>query len=178
MAGDEQHIGVKVRYFGVSSLDNNVAARGAGNGKSNLGLGTAAFGVVDRVPAALAGTFAVGDWVGVTTVRSNCGSCNHCVRGRDNLCATVQGEKKFGGGSYYSQYINAEPQWVFPVPRSIPEQSIVPLLNEGAIIYSALRRYARPGDSVGIVGAGSLGQLAVAFSQALGYKTTLIASKQ
>jgi hypothetical protein len=29
VAGDEQHIGVKVRYFGVSSLDNNVAGRGS-----------------------------------------------------------------------------------------------------------------------------------------------------
>jgi propanol-preferring alcohol dehydrogenase len=126
----------------------------------------------------LAGSFTVGDWVGVTTVRSNCGNCNYCVRGRENLCNVVEGGKKFGGVSYYSSYINVEPQWVFPVPKSIPEQSIVPLLNEGAVIYSALRRYARPGDSIGVIGAGSLGQLAVAFSRALGYKTTLVATKQ
>lgn len=133
---------------------------------------------MDKVPAGLAGSFAVGDWVGVTTVRTNCGSCKLCVRGRDNLCNGVEGGNKFGGVSYYSSYINAEPQWVFPVPRSIPEQSIVPLLNEGAVIYSALRRYARPGDSIGVIGAGSLGQLAVAFSRALGYKTTLVATKE
>jgi len=52
------------------------------------------------------------------------------------------------------------------------------LLSYGVLAYSALARYARPGDSVGVIGAGTFGQIAVAYSRALGYKTTLIASKE
>lgn len=69
-------------------------------------------------------------------------------------------------------------KWLFNVPRSIPEVSIVPLLSEGVLAYSALKSYARPGDSIGVIGAGSFGQLAVAYAKALGYNVTLIASKE
>lgn len=41
-----------------------------------------------------------------------------------------------------------------------------------------MRRYARAGDEVGIIGAGSFGQISVAYAKALGYKTTLVATKK
>ena len=91
---------------------------------------------------------------------------------------STNGSEKFERVSYYTSHLSANPAWLFSVPRSIPEASVVPLLNEGVLAYSALKRYARPGDSIGVIGGGSLGQLAVAYARALGYNTTLIASKE
>ena len=44
----------------------------------------------------------VGDLVGLGFIRDNCGKCNICWTGNDNICQSVGGEKlipipKFGG---------------------------------------------------------------------------------
>jgi alcohol dehydrogenase, propanol-preferring len=63
-------------------------------------------------------TRAVGDRGGIPWLYSNCGQCNCCLRGLENLCENAQftGYSVDGG---FAEYMVANESYVDPVPEGV-----------------------------------------------------------
>jgi len=127
----------------------------------------------------------VGDNVGVGAQIFSCLECKPCKTDNENYCPEQvdtynakypNGDIAHGG---YSTAIRAHERFVFPIPDGIPLDAAAPLFCAGATVFSPLKRHgAGPGKSVGIVGIGGLGHLAVQFAKALGSEKVVAFSHQ
>jgi D-arabinose 1-dehydrogenase-like Zn-dependent alcohol dehydrogenase len=89
-------------------------------------------------------------------------------------CATrhVTGISRDGG---YAEYLVARAEAVARVPDTLEATEIGPLLCAGITTFNALRNSgARPGDTVGILGIGGLGHLAIQYASKLGFRTVAL----
>lgn len=115
--------------------------------------------------------FAPGQRVGVGWQRDSCGSCSWCAEGEEELCpanqATCMGH--FGG---FADRIRVSSRFAVPIPDTLDSETAAPLLCGGITVYSPLRRHARPGSRVGVIGIGGLGHLALQFARAMGCEVT------
>jgi propanol-preferring alcohol dehydrogenase len=111
-------------------------------------------GVVDAVgPGAT--RFAPGARVGVAWLRSTCGRCRHCARGRENLCV----ESSYTGWTHHGGFAAmacAPEAWAYAIPDAFGDADAAPLLCAGIIGYRALRRCRiEPGGALALYGFGS-----------------------
>jgi propanol-preferring alcohol dehydrogenase len=105
--------------------------------------------------------WAIGDRAGVPWLYRACGVCGHCERGEENLCAEAAftGFDVDGG---YAEYMIAEASFALPLPTTLDEISIAPLLCAGIIGYRSLRQAdLKPGERLGLVGFGASAHLAI-----------------
>jgi propanol-preferring alcohol dehydrogenase len=97
--------------------------------------------------------FRKGERVGVPWLGATCGSCHHCVAGRENLCdhARFTGYHLDGG---FADYTVADHRFCFPLPEGYPDLQVAPLLCAGLIGYRSL---VMAGDvrRLGIYGFGA-----------------------
>ena len=114
---------------------------------------------------------AVGDRGAIGTQRSNCGACGNCHGGAENVCKditkTYAGPNKDKGG--FASHIRYPTDWVFKSPPALDSKYVGPLMCAGITTYSPLKRHAKAGDRVGVIGIGGLGHLALQFGKAMGY---------
>ena len=121
--------------------------------------------------------------VGVGPDVSTCLNCKQCKTGDTQYCRKsvdcYQGVHKESGvrthGGFAEKMI-VDSRWAFPIPDGLDSASAAPLLCAGITVYSPLKRFAKSGQSVGIVGVGGLGHMALQFSSALGHKVTAIST--
>ncbi|MEU4829105.1 NAD(P)-dependent alcohol dehydrogenase [Streptosporangium sp. NPDC023615] len=169
----DEDVAVRIDYCGVCSSDIS-AIRHASDlplvpGHEMVGEVTA---VGDRVTR-----FAVGDAVAVGNIIDSCGVCPACLAGRENWCRefptlTYGGLDRRDGnptrGGYSSEYVLTE-KFVHPLPGGLDPAGAAPLMCAGITTYVPLRRWgAGPGRTVGIVGMGGLGHVALKMAHALG----------
>jgi propanol-preferring alcohol dehydrogenase len=122
--------------------------------------------VVGRVVAvgSDAGTFSIGQRVGVPWLARTCGRCRYCLAGTENLCEAplFTGFTRDGG---FATHLVADARFCFPIPDSFGDIEAAPLLCAGLIGF---RSYRMAGDapSLGLYGFGAaahiLAQIAVA----------------
>ena len=131
--------------------------------------------------------FQVGDIVGVGCMVDSCGSCEPCTHGEENYCegpvswtATYNGYMKpqnkdfntFGG---YSTDIVVKESFVLRIPEALNMEAAAPILCAGVTTYAPLKHWnVGPGSSVGVVGIGGLGHMAIQLARALGATVTAI----
>ncbi len=98
-----------------------------------------------------------GQAVGVPWLGGVCGSCGHCVGGRENLCgrARFTGYHRDGG---FAEFAVAEAAFVLPLPEGYPAREAAPLLCAGLIGHRTLRLAGDP-HRVGIYGFGAAAHL-------------------
>jgi len=72
--------------------------------------------------------------------------------------------------------VRVDHRFAYVLPEKLPSDSAAPLLCAGVTVWSPLRRYARAGSKVGIIGIGGLGHLAIQFARALGCETVAIST--
>jgi len=121
-------------------------------------LGHQVVGEVDALGSG-ADAFAVGTRVGVGWIHSACGSCEHCARGDENLCAgfTATGRDVNGG---YAEYMTVPQHFAYAIPEAFSDATAAPLLCAGAIGYRSLRLTGlRDGRPLGLTGFGASGHL-------------------
>lgn len=115
-----------------------------------------------------AGSFAVGDRVGIPWLRHTCGVCRYCRRGNENLCpsSAYTGWDADGG---YAEYAVVPADYALALPGGYPLTELAPLLCAGIIGYRALLRSELPeGGRLGIYGFGGSAHLAAQVAIARG----------
>jgi propanol-preferring alcohol dehydrogenase len=109
-------------------------------------------GTVEKI-GGHAGSFAVGDRVGVPWLGWTDGECRYCLSGRENLCenARFTGYQIDGG---YAGYAIADTRFCFPIPEGFPDLQAAPLLCAGLIGHRSLR-FAGDAERLGLYGFGA-----------------------
>ncbi|HEY1259528.1 MAG TPA: zinc-dependent alcohol dehydrogenase family protein [Stellaceae bacterium] len=100
-----------------------------------------------------AGSFAVGDRVGVPWLGWTCGECRYCRSGHENLCdrARFTGYQIDGG---YAELTVADERYCFALPPRYDDVAAAPLMCAGLIGWRTLRM-AGEAPLVGIYGFGA-----------------------
>ncbi|TVU31261.1 hypothetical protein EJB05_22942 [Eragrostis curvula] len=142
-------------------------------------------GVVTEVGADVKG-FKVGDNVGVGTYVNSCQDCENCHSFLENYCPksvlTFNRVDKNGtitkGG--YSTHIVVPERYCFKIPDGYPLEKAAPLLCAGITVYTPMMRHNmnQPGKSLGVIGLGGLGHMAVKFGKAFGLKVTVFSTSE
>lgn len=122
-------------------------------------------GIVERAGSGV-DTSRAGDRVGVPWLGWTCGSCLHCVAGRENLClaARFTGCHVDGG---FADYAIADARYCFSIPDRFGDAEAAPLLCGGLIGYRALRM-AGDADRLGFYGFGSAAHVIAQVARAQG----------
>ena len=119
----------------------------------------------------------LGDRVGVSWVRSSCLACPECLQGETNVCQNKTGiynKGRFGG---FADHVIADSRFSFLIPHNLDSAHAAPLLCAGATVYApAVRHRLQPRQSVGVIGIGGLGHLALQFYCAMGCIVSAISS--
>jgi propanol-preferring alcohol dehydrogenase len=143
---------LQVRTCAVCRTDLHILDGELTHPKLPLILGHQIVGVVDAVGDRVEG-IQPGDRLGVPWLGWTCGECRYCCSGRENLCdqARFTGYQIDGG---YAEYALADARFCFPLPASLSDEQIAPLLCGGLIGYRALR-LAGEAQTLGFYGFGS-----------------------
>jgi len=126
--------------------------------------------------------FRVGDIAAVGCLVDSCRSCENCREGLEQYCqkggtGTYNGKDRVSGGHTfggYSSHVVVTEDFVLRAPQNLDPAGVAPLLCAGVTTWSPLRHWeAGPGKTVGVVGLGGLGHMAVKFAHALGARVVL-----
>ena len=107
----------------------------------------------------------VGDRVAVEG-HNYCGRCYFCRRGQSNLCESYN-ELGFTLPGGYAEYVAARADLAHPFRDSLSFESAVLTEPASCAGHGMSRAGVRPGDTVAIVGPGTIGLLGVAWARAL-----------
>jgi uncharacterized zinc-type alcohol dehydrogenase-like protein len=132
-------------------------------------------GVV-RAVGELVSHLRVGERVGAGWQRSACLGCELCVGGRENLCAAQQATC-VGHHGGLGERLRTDGRFVFAIPAGLDSAAAAPLMCGGATVYAPLRRFGVDATrTVGVVGMGGLGHLAIRFLRAFGCEIVVFSS--
>jgi propanol-preferring alcohol dehydrogenase len=110
-------------------------------------------GATSEIPA--------GTRVGVSWIGGTDGTCPFCLRHEENLCdnPTFTGYTVNGG---YAEYALVRSDFVFPLPTTLDNTHVAPLLCAGIIGFRSLRvAGTQPGERVGLFGFGASASQAI-----------------
>ena len=137
-------------------------------------------GIVSHVGAEVT-DLAVGQRVGVGCLVDSCRTCEACTQGLEQFCSKsvgTYGARNIHTGEYtqggYSKSVVVDRDFVLRIPDSLDPAAAAPLLCAGITTYSPLRHHGiGPGSSVGVLGLGGLGHMAVKLAVAMGAEVTV-----
>ena len=117
-------------------------------------------GAVAAVGAGVRG-IAVGDRVVAEGFRS-CGVCDRCREGRTNLCSAEYAETGFTHPGAFAEYLSIPARLVHRLPPTADLETAALLEPAACVACGLLEAQLRPDLRIAVVGAGTLGLLAVA----------------
>lgn len=120
---------------------------------------------------------AVGDRVGLGWHAGYCMTCDQCMGGDHNLCAdakpTIAG--RHGG---FADTVRADAASVIRIPEGLNATEAGPLLCGGIAVFNPIVQSGiAPTGSIGVIGIGGLGHLALKFANAWGCHVTAFTSE-
>ncbi len=118
----------------------------------------------------------VGQKVGLGWFSRSCGTCEQCLSGDFNLCPTGEGTivGRHGG---FADKVRTQALWATPLPDGIDPATAGPLFCGGITVFNPIvRNEISPTDSVGVVGIGGLGHMALQFLSKWGCEVTAFSS--
>ena len=123
------------------------------------------------------GSLVVGDPVLIGVQVDSCRKCERCKEHLEIYClegmtGTYASRDRVDGtptqGGFSTLYV-ADERFVFKAPEGLDMSRAAPLMCAGATVFSPLRLWdIGPGKTVGVVGIGGLGHLAVKYARAMG----------
>ncbi len=171
----ESEVRAKVLFTGLCYSDVLSGRERWGACNFPLCAGHEVVGEVVQVGTAVA-SVKVGDKVGFGPYRSACFDCVECKRGDDHLCYHVEDHEKQLYGLYFggfATHIQVPASHTHVLPQGLDLANVPPVLCAGCTVYPPMKRYiTEPGASVGIIGIGGLGHLAVQYGRAMGLQVT------
>lgn len=166
---------VKVRAASLCHSDVSIISGAFGNQFLPLILGHEAVGtVVDVGPEAESYGFKVGQMVGAPLWHGMCLECLECKKFGPEFCPNTNFKGTTCAG-YFSEYslVDAASAVVVRDDEHIidDERRFAPLFCAGITVWDALERAKLAmGETVAIVGAGGLGQIAIQYAASFGVK--------
>ena len=154
---------VRVRACGVCGTDLHLF--GSGFFAPGTTPGHEMAGEVDALGDGVEGP-KPGDLVAIEPLHA-CGTCRTCRAGLDAICREIQvhGIHRPGG---FAEYLTVPARRLFPVPADL-DPTVAALTEPMAVVVHGLRRgNLAEGQRVLVLGAGSVGLLAVVAARALG----------
>lgn len=117
-----------------------------------------------------------GDRVGWGYEVDSCRNCLECLGGAEPYCAdrSIYGVKNLDQGSFASHAVWSE-AFLHPTPDGLSDAAAAPLQCGGATTFNALDG-AKPKDTIGVVGIGGLGHLAIQFAAKMGCRVVVLSS--
>jgi D-arabinose 1-dehydrogenase-like Zn-dependent alcohol dehydrogenase len=126
-------------------------------------------------------TLTVGDRVGWGYVRNGCEHCSQCLAGYNFYCLNGSDQyfkTSFDQGSFGTAAVWDE-GYVFRIPDAMASEDAAPLMCGGWTVWNALSRYGvKSGDSVGVIGIGGLGHLAIQFAAKMDCEVTAFSATE
>ena len=131
--------------------------------------------------------FKVGDLSAIGCIVDSCGKCEYCEDDIEQFCeegvtfSFNSPDKHLGGPTFggFSQMYVCNEKYVLSVPQSLDLASAAPLLCAGITVYSPLKHWqAGPGKTVGVLGIGGLGHLAIKIAKAMGAHVVVFTTSQ
>lgn len=177
-------VSIRITHCGVCYADVAWTRNVKGHSKYPLVPGHEIVGIVKEVGSSVQ-RFKVGDHVGVGTYVNSCRECEYCNDRLENNCEkgmvlTFDGIDADGtvtkGG--YSSHIVIHERYCFRIPENYPLALAAPLLCAGITVYAPMMHHKmnQPGKSLGVIGLGGLGHMAVKFGKAFGLKVTVLST--
>ncbi|KAL6910082.1 chaperonin 10-like protein [Trichoderma evansii] len=170
LTGDQ--VFVKISASGLCGTDLHYKAAG-------IVLGHEGAGVVQQIGPDVK-HFKVGDRVGWGYLANSCGLCEQCLSGNEEYCSDreIYGEANLDQGSLGEAVIWRE-AFLFQIPDNISDTDAAPLMCGGATVWSALHKYGLSSTStVGIIGVGGLGHMAIQFASKLGMNVVVLSTNE
>jgi propanol-preferring alcohol dehydrogenase len=153
---EPEQVRVAVRACGVCRTDLHVFDGELPGPKVPLILGHQIVGtVIER--GSSAGSFALGQRVGIPWLAWTDGTCEQCRAGRENLCVAGRFNGYTVDGGYAERAV-ADARFCFPLPEGSTTSTPRRCSVQGMIGYRALR-LAGPGERIGFYGFGSSAHL-------------------
>jgi uncharacterized zinc-type alcohol dehydrogenase-like protein len=173
---------IDIKFCGICHSDLHQVLDEWGGSTFPMVPGHEIAGIVSKVGDKVT-KFKAGDHVGVGCMVDSCGECKSCKDGLEQYCEKgnvltynaleYDGKTPTYGG--YSKQITVKERFVVRIPKEIPLDKAAPLLCAGITTYSPLMHWkAGPGKSVGVVGVGGLGHMAIKIANAMGSHVTAI----
>lgn len=122
----------------------------------------------------VAGSWQIGQRVGVGRLGEHCNYCGQCRQGRFELCENqpVVGATVDGG---YAQMMIARATGLVSIPEELDAEEAAPLLCAGLATFNAVRKSgAQPGDTIAVLGIGGLGHMAIQYAQRMGFRVVAL----
>ncbi|KAL5766134.1 hypothetical protein ACOSP7_016751 [Xanthoceras sorbifolium] len=177
-------VSMTITHCGICYADVIWTRNEHGDSKYPLVPGHEIVGIVKEVGSNVQ-RFKVGDHVGVGTYVNSCRDCEycndglevHCVKGSVFTFNGIDADDTVTKGGY-SSYIVVHERYCFRIPNNYPLASAAPLLCAGITVYSPMMRHKmnQPGKSLGVIGLGGLGHMAVKFGKAFGLNVTVFST--
>ncbi len=134
-------------------------------------------GTISEIGAAVT-HLRVGQRVGLGWHAGYCLTCDECLEGHHNLCATST-PTIVGRHGGFADTVRAQAVSVTALPEGLDAREAGPLLCGGMAVYNPLVQLnISPNASVGVIGIGGLGHLALKFSRAWGCEVTAFTSSE
>lgn len=177
-------VSLDILYCGVCHSDLHQIRDEWGGGIFPMVPGHEIVGRVSKTGVAVR-KFRIGDLVGVGCMVDSCRNCPSCQLGLEQYCeegfvATYNALEKDGKTVTYGGYSNnlvVDEAFALRIPPSLPLPGTAPLLCAGITTYSPLRHWAAlPGRTIGVVGFGGLGHMAVKIAHAMGARVVAFTS--
>jgi threonine dehydrogenase-like Zn-dependent dehydrogenase len=118
-------------------------------------------GTVERVGGGVK-RIAVGDRVAVEG-HNFCRKCAWCSRGETNLCASYN-ELGFTLPGGFAEYVAVRADLAHPFASTLPFEAAAMVEPFACVVHGAQRTRVQPGDTVAVIGPGTIGLLAVGWA--------------
>ncbi|XP_042503934.1 probable cinnamyl alcohol dehydrogenase 1 [Macadamia integrifolia] len=177
-------VSVKITHCGICYADVLWTRNKLGDSIYPLVPGHEIAGIVMEVGSNVK-NFKVNDHVGVGTFVNSCKDCEycndflevHCVKGSIRTFNSIDVDGTITKGGYSSHVVVLE-RYCHKIPDNYPLASAAPLLCAGITVYTPMMRHKmnQPGKSLGVIGLGGLGHMAVKFGKAFGLNVTVLST--
>jgi L-iditol 2-dehydrogenase len=91
-----------------------------------------------------------------------CYHCEHCLRGRHNVCANLRFLSMPGDPGYFRDYVNLPARNLIPLPPRLGMKEATLFEPLAVVLHSMKWVQLSPGETVAVFGAGPIGLLTIA----------------
>ena len=174
---NSNEVNIKVESCGICHSDISAIDGSWGKSKYPMVAGHEVIGVVVGVGSNVS-LHKIGDRVGLGWHSGYCNNCEQCNAGDHNFCSSTK-KTVFSQHGGFAEQVTADEVSVIPIPSGLNHADAGPLLCGGITVFTPIVEFnINKNHSVGIIGIGGLGHLAIKFYKALGCHVTAFTNSE